>query len=548
MDLATVVRRRGLALLIALGVIGACAGGGSAAVEEATADPAPTVRQGGGALAAPLPCDGAGVRCVAPGESIQAAVDADAGGAVIQVAGGDYAENLVLTSGIRLRGGFSADFATRPGDAATTITGQGGAPVIVMTEVQDVEVEGFSLTGGTGLCFDATCDGGGIYATGQGLVIAQNRLFDNVLSLERDSNGAGLSVDGQAEIVGNVIEGNQGGNGAGVIAAGDIRFVGNAVRENDGASGDHGGGAFLAGELVVEGNRIGETPGYGWGGGMIIVSEGTTFTTRGNTYRGNVAFTAGAGAFIDEGADGSMVNELIVANRCPPTDPRGALYVDSADDSGTTGSVVDVVNATIADNDCGFGIGVENVGSSATVRNSIVAGNGGPALVAVGEGSSATATFTLADEALPGTGNLTGDPAFAGSGDYHLRSAGGRFDPAAGTFVQDASSSPAIDAGDPADPVGEETAPNGGRVNLGAYGGTAEASRSAGGGVASPVSVHAGAGRVQTAVAVSASSYPAAGGATAAASRGRTTSRTRSRARRSRSPSMGACCCRTPAS
>ena len=38
--------------------------------------------------------------------------------------------------------------------------------------------------------------------------------------------------------------------------------------------------------------------------------------------------------------------------------------------------------------------------------------------------------------------------------------------------------SPAIDTGDPSDPVGAEPDPNGGVVNLGAYGGTAEASKS----------------------------------------------------------------------
>ena len=463
------------------------------------------------------------MRCVAAGESIQAAVDT-AGGGVIQVAAGEYAENLVLTSGTRLRGGFAEDFASRPADAVTTVVGQGGAPTIVMEDVEDVEVEGLSITGGTGMCFEGTptCDGGGIYAArGTGLVIASNRIFDNVLTAERDSNGGGLSLEGDGEIVGNVIEGNLGGNGAGVIAAGQVRFAGNVVRNNNANAGDHGGGAFFAGELVIEdnlfeGNTVGVTPGYGWGGGMIIVPEGTTFATRNNTYRGNFAESAGAGAFVDEGADGSMTNELIVGNSCSPTDPRGALFVDAADDSGTTGSVVEVVNATIADNDCGFGIAVENVGSRATVRNSIIADNGGPALLEAGEGSSASATYTLADEALPGTGNITGDPAFAGGGDYHLRSTAGRFDPATGTFVQDADTSAGVDAGDPADPVGEETDPNGGRVNLGAYGGTAEASRSGEGGTPSAVSVHAGAGRIQTAVAVSADSFPAAGSASAA--------------------------------
>ena len=36
-------------------------------------------------------------------------------------------------------------------------------------------------------------------------------------------------------------------------------------------------------------------------------------------------------------------------------------------------------------------------------------------------------------------------------------------------------SQPSTDRGDPADAVGEEPAPNGGRINLGAFGGTADA-------------------------------------------------------------------------
>lgn len=72
------------------------------------------------------------------------------------------------------------------------------------------------------------------------------------------------------------------------------------------------------------------------------------------------------------------------------------------------------------------------------------------------------------------------DPLFVdpGIGDFHLRSAAGRYDPESGRWVASGETSPCIDAGDPLSPVGNETAPNGGRINLGAYGGTAEASRS----------------------------------------------------------------------
>jgi parallel beta-helix repeat protein/predicted outer membrane repeat protein len=63
-------------------------------------------------------------------------------------------------------------------------------------------------------------------------------------------------------------------------------------------------------------------------------------------------------------------------------------------------------------------------------------------------------------------------------GDYHLKSQAGRWDPVSQSWIFDDVTSPCIDAGDPNSPVGNEPAPNGGRINMGAYGGTAEASKS----------------------------------------------------------------------
>ncbi len=86
----------------------------------------------------------------------------------------------------------------------------------------------------------------------------------------------------------------------------------------------------------------------------------------------------------------------------------------------------------------------------------------------------------------PGTHSLVADPNFAhpAGGDYHLRSAAGRYDPATGlapadpnAWVRDALTSAGIDAGDPASPYGIEPSPSGGRRNLGAYGNTEQASR-----------------------------------------------------------------------
>ena len=80
----------------------------------------------------------------------------------------------------------------------------------------------------------------------------------------------------------------------------------------------------------------------------------------------------------------------------------------------------------------------------------------------------------------PGEGNINIDPLFANpeNGDYHLKSQMGRWNPISQGWVIDQISSPCIDAGDPSDPVGLERLPNGGRINMGAYGGTPEASLS----------------------------------------------------------------------
>ena len=61
--------------------------------------------------------------------------------------------------------------------------------------------------------------------------------------------------------------------------------------------------------------------------------------------------------------------------------------------------------------------------------------------------------------------------------DFHLQSTAGSWQ--GGAWVPDANDSPCIDAGDPAYGVGAEPIPNGSRINMGAYGGTPEASKSA---------------------------------------------------------------------
>jgi hypothetical protein len=80
-----------------------------------------------------------------------------------------------------------------------------------------------------------------------------------------------------------------------------------------------------------------------------------------------------------------------------------------------------------------------------------------------------------------GPGNIEADPRFAdpNNEDYHLKSLGGRWDPNSQTWVQDNVTSLCIDAGNPGCPLADEPNDlNNIRINMGAYGGTAEASKS----------------------------------------------------------------------
>ncbi len=81
-----------------------------------------------------------------------------------------------------------------------------------------------------------------------------------------------------------------------------------------------------------------------------------------------------------------------------------------------------------------------------------------------------------------GNSDISTDPMFAdpSKGDFHLKSKAGRWDPKVRKWVKDKVHSPCIDTGDPKSDCAKEPAPNGGRVNMGAYGDTGEASKAAG--------------------------------------------------------------------
>ena len=145
------------------------------------------------------------------------------------------------------------------------------------------------------------------------------------------------------------------------------------------------------------------------------------------------------------------------------------------------GSSPTIRNLTIVDND--FGIAAyEN--SNPDISNCIFWNNKD------GDLFQCTARFSCLNGDAEGEGNISVNPMFVEEavGDYHLKSEGHRWDGDSGIWIYDHVTSRCIDAGDPASPLGEEpmSVPRdpdnrygvNTRINMGAFGGTSQASMS----------------------------------------------------------------------
>ncbi len=201
-----------------------------------------------------------------------------------------------------------------------------------------------------------------------------------------------------------------------------------------------------------------------------------------------------AGAILCDGASPAIAHCLIVGNRA--TDPAGAIVY--CQDSQAVLS-----NCTLADNYAGpEGAALMLIDSDVTVLNSILWNDRMINEILAAGASDPNIQYCGVRGWWADWGNIHKDPLFARpgvwvdldepsqtcgpecpkatlmGGDYHLKSQIGRWDPEASRWVHDEVTSPCIDAGLPTSPVEHEPVPNGDRINMGAYGGTAEASLS----------------------------------------------------------------------
>ena len=210
-----------------------------------------------------------------------------------------------------------------------------------------------------------------------------------------------------------------------------------------------------------------------------IVSDEGEFIAENCTFAGNV------GMSINSRGRTVISNCLFAGNKGKSW--IGGINSDSQD---TT-----IRNCTFSGNSDGLLGSALALGDGGWVSNCIFWGNDQPAI-----GRTVGNLFMRycdVQGGWSGEGNIDVDPCFVSpgywdqnntlddttddfwvDGDYYLRSQAGHWDQESQAWMQDDVTSPCVDAGDPNSPIGTEPFPNGGRVNMGAYGAGDKAGKS----------------------------------------------------------------------
>lgn len=459
--------------------------------------------------------------------TIQAAIDAGDSGDVVLVAPGEY----VIAVPITFRG--KAIAVQSETGAAQTVIRMGTpsdpkrASVVIFEngETAASVLEGFTLTGGRGCWLTdpstpaATgLGGGGIKCIGASPTIVACTITKNTAN-----GGGGINPchGSSPTLTQCIISENSAPDAGGGISCWDnssLTMTDCLVRYNS-ASGTikhvsgNGGGIFCgrSSELILIDCRIIENS-AGINGGGLLCWDNSTLTMTGCEVIDNVSQRW-------SGAIGSEYSSLTLTN-CVIARNTAAVYC-GAIEAAYTNSSLRINHCTIVANSAGQDGGAVYCwgGASCTITNSVLWNNtaangreiylqtspsvldimysnitGGSTGIHVGGGSTLNW----------GEGNIDVNPFFAEVGhwadikdpnvlveahhpnavwidaDYHLKSEAGRWDPCHDRWVIDEITSPCIDRGDPNSPIGDEVDPNGGRVNMGAYGGTRDASLSIG--------------------------------------------------------------------
>ena len=274
--------------------------------------------------------------------SLQSAIN-DATCDVIQVKAGVYKEKLTITRTVKLQGA---------GAPTTVIDGEGGGPIVRITDGAAPIIDGFTITGGNATANNGR--GGGIYAKGATLTLTHCHIVDNIASSDVNVFGKGGGLYAEATTAplhiqannfqGNVafsvplhltvVENQGGGNGGGLAigpgASADI--IGNTFRGNIGFTrGDDTGFPYL---------------GQTWGGGGIY-TEGDTVNVDGNTIADNFGGLRGN---VGHGGAVNIASGVVTLSRNQML-RNTALADGSFGQGGAVNATAQFRSLTITDND-----------------------------------------------------------------------------------------------------------------------------------------------------------------------------------------------------
>jgi predicted outer membrane repeat protein len=458
--------------------------------------------------------------------TIQEGIDAVEDGDVVLVAAGEY----IVTAPITFRG-KAITVRSEMGRDETVV--RMGTPedsrracVVIFenNESPTAILEGFTITGGRGYWMTdpvwgtSELEGGGVAC-----IEASPTIVSCTITKNTADSGGGVSPAYRSALTMidcTISENSAPGSGGGIccwhnssLVMTDCVVWGNSAPGTTLNVNGNGGGIFCGrnSELTLTNCRILDNAAGINGGGMMCWDH-SALTMSHCEVIGN---TSGRWS----GGIGSERSVLVLIN-CLIAQNSAAMYCGGV--QGTyTDSSLSIRNCTVVGNSAGQSGGGVNCwgGASLTVTNSIFWDNTAPTGPEIYLNTSPS-TLDIAYSNLAGgrtgvhsgggstidwgMGNIDTDPGFASlgywahaddpnvvaepddpnaawvDGDYHLKSEVGRWDPRNETWVVDEVTSPCIDRGDPGSPIDSEPDPNGGLINMGAYGGTSEASMSIG--------------------------------------------------------------------
>ncbi len=382
----------------------------------------------------------------------------DGSGDVVELASGQYAFSTSVT--VSTGGATGSPLIIRGTGPATILDGAGlSSGSVLQISAANVDLEDLALTGS--VAAPLKIDGDHV------------RVRRVSVSAPRDASASCVSVNGASDVeLEELSTASCPHRGVELIGGGDLRLLGGEVQ----SAGDDGVFAHGVSGLRVEGAYVHHN-GLACSdcSGLSIDRCSGVVTSAWQGQRPLVITDhPGPGITLKDVFDAQVTHAILIAN-------NGAIRIREG--SVPSDLLLSVEHLTAVSSTSRAAYTDVASGTSLSVYNSVLAFNPQgdlPAGAVIDHGYNLRFDNAGSNLALDST-ELDLDPGFAdlAGQDLHLRSSGGRFLPGSG-WVVDAEDSPAIDAADPVAPFALETAPSGGRANLGAHGNTVEASRSPG--------------------------------------------------------------------